>query len=332
MSWKIRHLSVLEKDHFTAPVIDSWSSHLLIEVDLSPHETQVFLVDESSNTLYAENYYWVDWQLRMVQSVINDAMNGRIHISHLENKTILLGVWHFGHFIGDHIHRLICSSCEDKGGLAHTLHVSSNQAFIQQLSALLVINSSVRRDDKLREEAQLKPRRIYRLRDCRCIFPAINKSVPLATAQVFLSKMHFSRQCYGQPRKILLTSGRKSRIANIDEIVRKAVNAGWLVLNPSVTPLYLLLNLVSYSEKLVSENGSILFNCFISRVRPYDILASTRSLNLSEKEWAGGGIYNEFHKSLAIYHYFKPIREAHHPYSDQIYVPLDSFQSILSLP
>ena len=332
MSWKIRHLSALEKDYFTAPVIDSWSTHLLIEVDLSPHETQVFLVDESSNTLYAENYYWVDWQLRIVQSVINDAINGKIHISHLENKTILLGVWHFGHFIGDHIHRLICSSCEAKGGLVHTLHVSSNQAFIQQLAALFVLDTGVRRGDKFRDETQLKLRRIYRLKGCRCFFPAINKSVPLATAQVFLSKMYFSRQCYGQPRKILLTSGRKSRIANIDEIVRQAINSGWLVLNPSVTPLYLLLNLVSHSEKLVSENGSILFNCFISRVRPYNILASARSLNLSEKEWAGGGIYNEFHKSLAIYHHFKPIREAHHPFSDQIYVPLDLFQSILSLP
>ena len=130
---------------------------------------------------------------------------------------------------------------------------------------------------------------------------------------------------------IFLTSDRESRISNIVQ-VSSVLKDKFLFVNPlniHVLDLYRILADCSY---LVSENGSILFNVFMSRVRPYFVFASDRcKSNSFSEDYYGGYIYNQFHDSLVHYLYTPCIRRGHHPYSDQITIGYNSLNFLLSL-
>ena len=81
-----------------------------------------------------------------------------------------------------------------------------------------------------------------------------------------------------------------------------------------------ILRFLAHSKLVFSENGSILFNCFLSRNDQYYVFASKRSLTLSPSDYLGGGIYNEYHSQFINYIPFDATRITHHPFSDQIQV------------
>lgn len=310
-------ISFLPVDRFSSPFIPSDSSQLLIEVDISPCETQTFLIDEISRILYVENHLWADQQLNIVQRALNYAELNNNCTRTLTRKTILLGVWHFGHFIGDHIHRLISHKTISDKEINRSIHLSTNQGFIQDLGCLFRFSHHQDISDWPPRPSRQRVR-IYRLQECICFFPARSKAVPLSLAHCFLQKSGALSSDIENKFNVLLTSGRSERICNIKDIAKEMDGSGWVIVNPLVTPLQLVLKLVANAKQLVSENGSILFNCFIARSKPYFVLASSRCRDLDEKAETGGGVYNKYHRSVAHYVYCDPKKIKHHPYSDQI--------------
>ena len=117
---------------------------------------------------------------------------------------------------------------------------------------------------------------------------------------------------------IFLTSDRETRISNISE-VRSILKDKFYFVNPMYYDVRTLYRLLAGAKYLVSENGSILFNVFMSRSCSYFVLASERcKFNSFADDYYGGYIYNKFHDSLIQYLYSPCISRAHHPYSDQI--------------
>ena len=97
-----------------------------------------------------------------------------------------------------------------------------------------------------------------------------------------------------------------------------------MVINPLLTQPSALLRVISNAKFLISENGSILFNCFVGRVSSYYVFASHRVKHLSNCCYYGGGIYNQYHQGILDYVYCPVILPRHHAYSDQIEIPLES--------
>jgi len=88
--------------------------------------------------------------------------------------------------------------------------------------------------------------------------------------------------------------------------------------------------LINSADVLVSENGSILFNCFLARFLPYICLTSAR-INIDNEAWKQGGLsYNNYHREVIKYHICNLINKSiKHPFADTIWVSptdLDKFE------
>ncbi len=317
-----RSCSDLLQDHFSSPTLYALSGYLLLEIDLSPSETQVYIVDINRSELILENELWVNEQVNIVQSAIDQLSSGLIALGRLTNKTVLLGVWHFGHLLGDHAHQLIRDSLCDHNNTLHEIHISSCFSGINNISELLHIENI--KQNMLPQAVYANPIRIYSLHDCICRFPAANKSIPLSVACSYLERALIPSQNTTKPIRVFLTSGRISRIKNLENISKELIKMSWIILNPLLCKPHKVLETLANADVLVSENGSILFNCFLSRQTTYVVLASNRCHLLTPRAIAGGAVYNAFHKDILRYLYCPTIKARGHPFSDQIEVPLKS--------
>jgi hypothetical protein len=124
--------------------------------------------------------------------------------------------------------------------------------------------------------------------------------------------------------RIFLTSERNSRIANIEALKSFLVDEGFYILNPQNHDFEDTLTLVRDADLLLTEAGSITHNILLARTKPYHCLISDQALQLSTKDFIGGGVFNTFKTYNTRYHYFKATGAfgAHHPYSNQIEVDI----------
>ena len=83
-----------------------------------------------------------------------------------------------------------------------------------------------------------------------------------------LSQQHREEVRAMTEQKLLLIGGLNSRVSNRTELYDMATAHGWEIANPLKANIKHLLLKLHYAQELISENGSILFNCFLSRHRP----------------------------------------------------------------
>ena len=330
MNLSARSTSLLTSDLFTAPIHHALDNHLLIELEMTNGSTQVFLLDTISEFIYIESSFWINDQLQFIRIALEYLRSGRIRATDLSQFTILLGTWHFGHLLGDHAHQLIHHYHNPPNSSQYPLHLSSNLLKISKIPGLL--NIDPHRISSSPYHFSGNTIRFFNLCDCLCIFPAKNKSIPLSVAHAYLNSHSFLAQEAMQRNKVFLTSGRQSRISNISELTKVLLENSWTVINPLSCPSAIMLILLSSAGILVSENGSILFNCFLSRSLPYYVLASSRSKELSPRDMAGGGIYNSYHNRTIRYLHYSPSQEMGHPYSDQIHIPPETLTNLQYRP
>ena len=324
------HWSKLSKfyvDRFTAPVGQIPKDLCIIEVDISMEETQVFLIDLNSMTLFLENNFWVQDQVKLIGKVLKIINCQNLKPEFLVGRTVLLGVWHFGHFLGDHAHNLIRHYRRDlKGSCGYPIHISSRFSGLNHLSELLTL-PRLRYDVTSNSRAKSSTR-IYRLIDCICIYPAIDKAIPLSIAQTHVRLSMPANDSESVNETVFLTSCRTSRISNVNKLTAYLAENSWRVLNPLTSSPATVLDVIKKARLLVCENGSILFNCFLAREKRYFVLGSTRILDVDKKSHSGGAIYNRYHDGILEYIPFPPLTIKHHPFSDQIAVPSILFSKL----
>jgi hypothetical protein len=138
----------------------------------------------------------------------------------------------------------------------------------------------------------------------------------------------------GTPDRVFLTSGRNSRIANIDEVVAFLQGHGFYMLNPLNHSFEDTLIMTRDARHLVSENGSILHNVLLGGRRvPYAVFSSARSMELAPHEFAGGGVFNmlDFHRIRPLLcEVADPAVGSHHPFSNQIRVGAQQLEAVIS--
>jgi hypothetical protein len=308
---------------------------LLVEIKITEAETQVYIVDSRDMSVFLDQSYWVDAQLSMVNSAMN-SVAGRIDdLPKLSHKIILAGTWHFGHLIGDQAHRLIIASRQGtKNGLPRKVHYSVNPLTNSWINKTLFLNPFIWDQDCYSKTAYDQPIRIYKLKNSIIFFGSEDKSLVLSIASEHI-KLKLLKPYSGQrnTQKIFLTSQRESRIANIKNLCIFLRSAGWQILNPLKSAPASVLKATAEADFLIAENGSILFNCLLARSLPYIVLASERNDEaLMGGYWAGGGVYNDFHKQLISYFQANTIAITHHPYSDQITVDLSKLSKRIIPP
>jgi hypothetical protein len=312
----IIYTSDLHEKSLSSPIVHIDSDYKLIEIDISPWETQVFLISVSKNALFLENSLWESEQFSIVHSVLENVAKEQTKFPTLRNRVILAGVWHFGHLLGDHAHNLVREDVMHNE--SRRLHVSSRFQGRDNVFSLLRVSSLLL--DATTVPYWLSRQRLFDIADCICIYPAENKSVPLSVARErIISTSNHEPPAY-EYHFVFLTSGRPERIINVNQLSIQLSSRNWKIVNPLTCDQPLLGSILKHAKVLVAENGSILFNCFLYRAAPYYVLTSMRVQSLSERELAGGGLYNEFHSGLIYYLEFTPLKVRHHPYSDQIFV------------
>lgn len=137
----------------------------------------------------------------------------------------------------------------------------------------------------------------------------------------------------GTPERVFLTSGRNSRIANIDEVMAFLQMKGFYVLNPLQHAFEDTLVMTRDARYLLAENGSILHNVLLGgRRAPYGVFSSPHSLKLAPHEFAGGGVFNMLHFNRIqpiVCEVADPEVGSHHPYSNQIRVGLQYLETTI---
>ena len=278
------------------------NDYVVLLVRISRSETQSFLLSKDFNYIYLPNSIWAPQVIRIVSQILR-----------LKNYTtcaidfniVLLGVWHFGHLLGDHSWNLIYSS---------TVHPTYPLLKLVDSSGFH-IEKNLLMDNLLTKEINC---------DVCLLLPSPNtiifpqSSDPphdmcMSSSYVQCKLRSHSLSSVHQTDYIFLTSDRQNRISNISEI-RRSLSDKFVFVNPMNYDIPTLYYMLSNSKVLVSENGSILFNIFMSRTLPYYVLTSDRAkYNSYADDYYGGYVYNKFHDSLIHYLYAPCSKEAHHP-------------------
>ena len=99
-------------------------------------------------------------------------------------------------------------------------------------------------------------------------------------------------------KKIFLTSGRNSRIANIKEVENFLLKKNFKILYPQDESILKLLSTLKYCDTLITEKASTLNNIHLCRSKKYHILSSSTEVVDNDKIFSYSGIYKSFHKGL----------------------------------
>ena len=287
--------------------VDSPTEFVILLVRISASETQHFILSKDLDFIYLPNDVWASQIIYIVSQVIDRKTFIR---GSLDRHVVLLGVWHFGHLLGDHGWNILFS---------HNLLPAYPLIKLSD-SFEFDIGKNFLLDNLLTEDKDCDACLLTPSQNTIILPPSTDPSYSMSMSSTFV------RSKLKKPVNLLdanldyifLTSDRDTRISNISK-VRSILKDKFYFVNPMHYDVRTLYHLLAGAKYLVSENGSILFNIFMSRSCSYFVLASERcKLNSFADDYYGGYIYNQFHDSLIQYLYSPCISRGHHPYSDQI--------------
>lgn len=311
-----------------SPIIQSE----VLAIPITAMETQSFMLQKGRPILHPEDNPWHEAQKLLIAKTYKQAT--RILCN--ESLIIIPGVSHFGHLIGDQLGLLLA---------AHKINLS------QRLNARVLLfnppGSIVRlllemgMEDSLKIITHLAPVRIaiesqaYILKVKSPSEFHLHAGMAMASELVqkkVRSQVAATKSAGNQHgAKIFLTPGQCSRISNISQVRSHLKKNGWEILDPLQVDIFDVLERVAKADSLISENGSILFNCFLARRKPYYVLASTRILKFKHAWHKGGYVYNQFHDGLIRYVLCDASEISNkHPYSDEIIVSEEALSGLAS--
>lgn len=302
-----------------------------LAIPISSSETQIFALRRGKLLENEKENPWSQAQQNMVAKVEPYASELIIP----ERLLVLPGVSHFGHLIGDGIGIMI-ATCRKK--IPSTLNakillVNPPKSFLRLLEVFEIITHF--RVEHIEKPAYIRSiQGVYLLSSIVNGVGLVHGSLAMASELVsiyFRKKYNRAMTEVNGQKKIFLTAGTASRISNSADVCQAAARNGWTMLNPLNCDVIETLEQVATAKKLVSENGSILFNCFLARHKPYTVIASPR-ISIRIPEWIQGGYdYNSFHQSVISYHYAKLDQPSlKHPYADQLLLGLCDIASVFT--
>lgn len=133
--------------------------------------------------------------------------------------------------------------------------------------------------------------------------------------------------------KIFLTSKRSERIINIDEVEKYLISNGFHILTPKnlqISDIYYIQN----SSIFITEDASLSHLALMHRSKTYYCftpkIAEPYSASISDGGYAGGFVFNEYHKFLRIPIYCDVVHAPEsHTMSVQLHVDLDHLSRII---
>jgi len=318
---------MIKSEHLLAPRINYTAiipGHSLAIIPVSRTETQSFLLDKNNEVIGTS---WITnhrlWR-RSQQELACRALNTECDRLWLSSEYLVIpGVSHFGHIVGDMLDRIIYAVRDPELNNRKILIPNCPQA-IQEILGIIGIHERVTFIDIRRPT-------IVTFADGIASCDHRNDNNPSANA--FRAHMEATsilveaRIKKASPMPIIESIKRRnvlmitnSRVHDVDRLVEYASDHGWLIVNPMNRTAMDVLQHAYYAKKLISENGSILMNCFIGRHKAYNVLASRRAIrSKTSSHMLGGGIYNRFHEGCIHYVECSCVKESpKHAYADQI--------------
>lgn len=254
----------LDKSSINYPMIESWLK--INNITLTP------------------NNYFIDEQFKLLQKNIN---NEKFFIN---DELFVLPYYTsvFGHFAGDL--------------LGSILFFLSN---IKKESKLFLYTPSNYWDKFFKEEFGdkvylLNPKEILNkniiFKNCM-VLPRMNTVQNYILAKNYLNN-YINTNLEGE-KNIFLSSGRSSRIANIEDVENYFRNKEFEVIDPSKLPIIECLTKIKNANLLVSEKASILNNIHLVRDKKYFILSSGDERTNSKKSFTYAGIYKSLNEGIS---------------------------------
>jgi hypothetical protein len=279
------------------PVIESWS--------------------KIKNISYSINDVFLYAQYKKLKKISN-----KMKIYHKE-KVYLLPYYtsHFGHFSGDLL-----------GQILYYIRYFSE---INSKNKLLIITPSKKWDDFLIEFAGnniqiMKPNEALRANhffyNARILPRMSTVQNHLLAKNILNNEIKFHESF---SKKIFLTTGRKDRISNLNELKKILIQRGYEIIIPNDYSIHELLNKIKSAEILISEKASVLNNVNIIRNKKYFVLSSKSENNLNLKLFLGAGIYKELDRGMIndIYCDDDPVHQRLRPYKKRIKVDINNLLS-----
>ena len=301
----------------------------LLIVPLNAVETQVFALGENNRIIAPKPCtIWSESHKNIVKKTLEYASLLDLDKGYF----VIAGVYHFGHTLADTLGPLFHFITKERGDNKTKALMFNTNHSIKIMTRLLGVEQGLKHFYSS-SPVLLRSRKGFQLIDGNEGINNLEHGYRLALAAYVGRKLdgycHVSetlQSCKG--KKIFLSSRRHSRIANLDEIVKTLKDSGWEYVDPIENTLIQVLAKIRYAKTLVSENGSILFNAFLSRETSYRVLCSERCLNVhqEDKHEYSGFRYNSIHAGLMQYHACRSIAHStKHPFADIIYVNSSEF-------
>lgn len=133
-------------------------------------------------------------------------------------------------------------------------------------------------------------------------------------------------------KKVFVTTLRKSRISNIDELTNFLLEENFEVINPKDLDIDYISSKIRNSEILISEKASVYNNALLFRDKPFILLSSKNEKDLEKKFFIGAGIYKTFLNGVINELFFDddPIFQNEKPFKNRIKVDLDLLKKELN--
>ena len=242
----------------------------------------------------------------------------------IDKPAVLLPYYttHFGHFSGDCLGAIIALSKAKLPPNRKLFYIAPN-SFDHVITKYGNPNNLQKIDSKLALENNL-------IFTNACQLPRMSSWQNLSLCTQIFGETKVALPSEGNSfKKVFLTSGRSERIANIDGVIQFLKGEGFYICRPDQITFEQCLTILREADLVISENGSITHNILISRNKPFYLLSSRGWDQLSQKEFAGGGIYNAFKAYLTKYIECKTTDlPSHHHFSSQIIVDLADIKNL----
>jgi hypothetical protein len=304
----------------------------LLMLPVSSSEVQLFILDLQGQIIAAD-HIWKPHQQILCDSVIATTKATLLPGPH--RPVLVPGSYHFGHFWGDLFFPLYKAYKLAQQNSELRLYIPNVPSLRQSYSQLFAIGFSQLEFIKLRPS--LEPF-LFLIKDALILFPHSDAILSLSVAHAFINRAPGSigkntlKQFSSYLPKIFLHSGRAERIRNLNDVLSLLSSKGFAAINCYDIDFCSLNTAISGATYMISENGSILMNCFMAApAYKYIVLASPRCNDYCELYYEGGYKYNEFHKNLIMYHYGACLASSRHPYSDPVEYDLNALDVEIDL-